>query len=146
MEVDNPGTDGVPQTTLKPSGRTDPVPTTTTKKTESSPSPPSNLQPPSNQGATTTPSIPSVPSSANMSDFPDTLPSFDRARERPPPESVSFDSKAVTEQKEFMKVVRRQGKQRKGLVQGHDKVSYIHTLTPYIHTSIAFISIHLHHR
>ena len=137
MEVDNPGTDGVPQPTPKTPGVTDPeqptftaTATTTAKKNESSPSPPSNTQPPANSGATAAPSIPSVPSSMNMSDFPDTLPSYDRAREREPPESIAFDSKAVTEQKEFMKVLRRQSKQMKGLVQGHEKVCvYVYTVT-----------------
>ena len=40
----------------------------------------------------------SVPQTATMSDFPDTLPSFEKAKERPEPASVKFDSKAVTEQ------------------------------------------------
>ena len=40
-----------------------------------------------------------LPQTAAMSDFPDTLPSFEKAKERSEPASVKCDSKEVTEQK-----------------------------------------------
>ena len=78
------------------------------------PLPPSQTQPPPSvptftnlpafpaqpRGSTpSVPSVPSVPQTAAMSDFPDSLPSYEEARKREPPESVVFDCKGVTEQK-----------------------------------------------
>ena len=86
----------------------------TPSKTNSSPSPPSQTQPPPSvptftnlpafpaqpRGSTpSVPSVPSVPQTAAMSDFPDSLPSYEEARKREPLESVVFDCKGVTEQK-----------------------------------------------
>ena len=49
----------------------------------------------------------SVPQNATMSDFPNTLPSYELAKERAEPESIKYNSKAVTEQKVGMQTSNR---------------------------------------
>jgi hypothetical protein len=56
-----------------------------------------------------------------MSDFPDSLPSFEKAKERADPKSVKLDSKAVTEQMIYAKLIRNLGKQRQSLVKAQEK-------------------------